>query len=84
MKSTCCFESLETRHSLELYHGADDAYELWIPYLVCTKCGSVNLQYIDENEETTVTKITGGERNARNISEINHQNSKRTLHASGL
>lgn len=68
MKSTCCFESLETQHSLELYHGADDDYELWIPYLVCTKCGKINLQYIDENQETTVTKMAGGKRDARNIS----------------
>lgn len=84
MKSTCCFESLETVQSIELYHGADDDFELSIPYLVCTKCGSINLQYIDESEETKVVKITGGERNERNISEINHPNSKRTLHASGL
>jgi hypothetical protein len=84
MKSTCCFESLETRHSVELFHGADDEYECWIPYLVCTKCGKINLQYIDEKVETKISKITGGERNARNISEINHPNSKRSLHASGL
>ncbi|MBV7509336.1 hypothetical protein KW850_29615 [Bacillus sp. sid0103] len=84
MKSTCCFESLESRHLPELYHGADDDYELRIPYLVCTKCGSINLQYIDESEETKVAMKTGGERNARNFSEIYHQNSKRTLYASGL
>ncbi|MEH7505891.1 hypothetical protein V7152_28720 [Neobacillus drentensis] len=54
MKSTCCFESLETYHSLELYHGCDDDYELIIPYLICTKCGAVNLHYIEENKVETV------------------------------
>jgi hypothetical protein len=54
MKSVCCFESLETQHSPELYHGYDDDYELMIPYLICTKCRAVNLQYIEENKEETV------------------------------
>lgn len=54
MKSVCCFESLETQHSPELYHGYDDDYELMVPYLICTKCGAVNLQYIEKNKEETV------------------------------
>jgi hypothetical protein len=54
MKSTCCFESLETQYSSELYHGCDDDYELMIPYLICTKCGAVNFQYIEENKQEAI------------------------------
>jgi hypothetical protein len=54
MKSTCCFEDLEIRNSTELYHGADDDYELIVPFLVCTKCGAINLHYVEENKEQTV------------------------------
>lgn len=63
MKSTCCFESLETQYSLELYHGCDDDYELMIPYLICTKCGAINFQYKDEDKEEACL-IAGGKQNA--------------------
>lgn len=59
MKSTCCLADLKVEPRPELYHGCDDDYELVIPFLVCTKCGKVQLTAV-ETEKSRQTVPIGG------------------------
>ncbi len=47
MRSDCCSASLKKEPQAELYHGSDDDYELVIPFLVCSKCGKIQLKPVE-------------------------------------
>lgn len=39
VESPCCSAKVVKEFRIELYHGADDEYELNVPFFICIKCG---------------------------------------------
>ncbi|WP_019153710.1 hypothetical protein [Robertmurraya massiliosenegalensis] len=39
LKSSCCKAELLKSSRTDLFHGADDDYDLRVPVLTCSKCG---------------------------------------------
>jgi hypothetical protein len=59
MKSNCCYAALKTEHRVELFHGHDDGYDLVIPFLVCSKCGEIQLTIAAEEDSRKLLSIGG-------------------------
>lgn len=41
--SKCCQAELIVEEGVEYFHGCDDDYELKIPFVLCSKCRTVQL-----------------------------------------
>lgn len=56
MLSDCCSAALKKEPQAELYHGSDDDYELVIPFLVCSKCGKIQLKAVETDNQLVPEK----------------------------
>ncbi len=58
MISACCFTSLKTELRTEMFHGNDDAYELKIPFFICSNCGE-QVSPLFEHDVLIVSNLGG-------------------------
>ncbi len=59
--SKCCQAELIIEEGVEYFHGCDDDYELKIPFVLCSKCRTVQLlpakAVNDEEVEKRLLKV---------------------------